>query len=422
MLRGRKILICFLALTIILVAGCSAARSPGDDRIDPVGGITAGDYFPTEPGTFWDYQGEGNEFAALTARALHRIGNRAQFVTDNGTTLAVIYEVRPDRVTRQLAREDYQVPVNLLRVETDEEEELVILQAPFTEGQGWANGPERREIVANNARVTTPAGKYEDVVKIKITRRGEEHTVFEYYAPQVGLVKREFIAGEAEVVSELRTFRRPMTAAQVNERIDAERGLRLAAYQLYRTDQGAFAAALEATRNLEVLGENGASDQVVATMVDRLEPFVSPRRLAERRDQLLMAQLHTGPNVAYPILETVREARVVEPPDGRARVELQLNQRFSDGRSDTATLIIGLLRTADIWVLDTVTEGGREQPETAEQVRDPAPTPRPGVTERAVPPSPGAPAPEAPPEAPAPDEDEAAPEEEAARGEQSTGQ
>jgi len=72
-------------------------------------------------------------------------------------------------------------------------------------GTKWENFEgDYRKIVAVNAIVATPAGKFEKCVKVKIT--GQNSTTYEYYQEGIGMVKKEFISGDARVTSSLEEF------------------------------------------------------------------------------------------------------------------------------------------------------------------------------------------------------------------------
>lgn len=180
--------------------GKDAAKAPQKDR-EPA--KKPGDYFPLTVKSTWQYQGEGNEFASFTREVLFVRGNRGQIMENNGgTVLAVVFEVADSAVTRVFTQPETYDRVNLL--DRPSNESVIILKAPLTVGTKWKDPNGEREIVAVNAAVSTPAGKFENCVKVKIA--GKESTVYEYFREGVGMVKREFISGETRVTSTLEKY------------------------------------------------------------------------------------------------------------------------------------------------------------------------------------------------------------------------
>ncbi|WP_258359799.1 hypothetical protein [Moorella sulfitireducens (nom. illeg.)] len=164
----------------------------------------AGEFFPLYPGSRWQYLGEGNEYASFKREVLYAKGDRAQVREDNGGTVsAAVFKVTDDEVTRIFFRGEAYEDTNYL--EHEPEDSVVILKAPLAVGTRWdtPNGP--REIVDVNATVDTPAGKFENCLKVKL--EGSSSTIFEYYKEGVGMVKREFISGDTRVTSTLESFK-----------------------------------------------------------------------------------------------------------------------------------------------------------------------------------------------------------------------
>jgi len=173
--------------------------------------VAAETYLPLAQGNFWDYRGEGNEFAAYNDQVLFREGNLVQLKRANpGTTLAVIYKVSEDSITRVFSEPEFYEEKNLLGAFKQNQQEI-ILKRPFTVGTTWTAGERTYAIVETNATVTTPAGTFKDCLKIHSTFKGGEHEIFQFYAPNVGMVKSEFRAigaGAATViVSDLKEYR-----------------------------------------------------------------------------------------------------------------------------------------------------------------------------------------------------------------------
>ncbi len=78
------------------------------------------------------------------------------------------------------------------------------MQSPLIVGTKWEDPHGVREIVDTNAIVNTPVGDFKDCLKVKIT--SENSTVYEYFAKGVGMVKRQFMAGDATITSTLEKY------------------------------------------------------------------------------------------------------------------------------------------------------------------------------------------------------------------------
>jgi len=74
-------------------------------------------------------------------------------------------------------------------------------------GTGWQDaGEEPREITNIDASVETPAGRFENCIKVKVGDTNSTSLIFEYYTMGVGMVKSEFIAGNDTITSSLRKY------------------------------------------------------------------------------------------------------------------------------------------------------------------------------------------------------------------------
>ncbi len=205
-------LLLIIILTVIFLPGCSILikEIPQPEVETENSGNTEqpvkkpGDYFPLTEGSNWKYQGEGNEFASIGRTVLFTKGNRAQMKWENGGTVgAAVFETTECAITRIFMQGEEYNENNFL--DTPPNEHTIILKAPLAVGTKWENFEGGyRKIVAVNAIVATPAGKFEKCVKVKIT--GQNSTIYEYYQEGIGMVKREFISGDARVTSSLEEF------------------------------------------------------------------------------------------------------------------------------------------------------------------------------------------------------------------------
>lgn len=177
------------------------AQPKPPDKKDPA--ASPGDYFPLAKGTVWEYQGEGNEYASFSREVLFVEGSRAQVREDNGgTVMAVIFETTPEAVTKVYSQGEVYDRVNLLG--RPDNVKTIILKSPLKVGTKWQDPNGEREIVELSATVDTPSGRYDQCLKVKIA--GRDSTLYEYFRLGVGMVKREFVSGEARVTSSLKKY------------------------------------------------------------------------------------------------------------------------------------------------------------------------------------------------------------------------
>lgn len=185
------LLILFLAGCLTLTA-CSKAEPP-----------KPADFFPMTKGSFWEYEGEGNEFASFTREVLFTDSGRAQLRENNGGTVtASVIEATETAVIRVFSRAEAYGEENYM--EKQATENTILLKAPVEVGTEWEVQDGIKEITDVNATVTTPAGKFEKCVAV--TANYGESTIVEYYKAGIGLVKREFTSGDIKVTSSLKRY------------------------------------------------------------------------------------------------------------------------------------------------------------------------------------------------------------------------
>jgi spore germination protein GerM len=163
------------------------------------------DYYPLTAGSYWEYEGSGNEYASFTRKVLYTKGNLAETSEDNGGTVATRVIDTTDDVIKVVyfMGEDYE-PKNLLESNFKRNSSSIILQGPMTVGTSWTDQGVNKSIVAVDAVVDTPAGKFENCIKVKSA--GQYDTIYQYYKKDVGMVKQEFISGDTHVTSTLKKY------------------------------------------------------------------------------------------------------------------------------------------------------------------------------------------------------------------------
>ncbi len=208
----RISLILILVLGLGLLSGCQAANNQvnnlpgnqtnnqGNNQIVIPPEEMPKDYFPLTVGSYWEYEGSGNEYATFTRKVLFSKDNLAQTTEDNGGTVATRIIETTDTMVKviYMAGEDYQ-PKNLLETNFTRNTNDIILQAPLKVGTAWAGNNTNKQIIAVDATVETPAGKFENCIKVKYP--GQNDNLYQYFKKGVGMVKQEFITTNNEIIS-----------------------------------------------------------------------------------------------------------------------------------------------------------------------------------------------------------------------------
>ena len=207
-----------LVLTLFFISGCFLSRrtptpppenqqeqekeeEPKEEQQPEE--ISLKEYFPLTEGTKWQYLGEGNEFASFTSEVLFVKEDRAQVMENNGGTVsASVFKVTDDEIVRIFFKGEEYDKTNFLDEEPNDN--LVILKKPLKVGTKRETTHGTREIVETDAIVDTPAGKFEDCIKVRILL--DTSTSFEYFKQGIGMVKREFIYEDTIVTSTLEKY------------------------------------------------------------------------------------------------------------------------------------------------------------------------------------------------------------------------
>lgn len=211
-MAAKRNFICLFILLILLVGCDKKVLNPPttQQQVKELAVTDVSSYFPVEQGLTWEYEGNGNEYAAFTRKALYRENNLVEMSDNNGgTVMGMTFKVSPASVEKIFSIPEFYDERNILKEKPNLQE--VILKAPLKVGAAWKNDNSKREIVSIDEKIDTPSGIYDHVVKIKITsldEKAEPSENYEYYAKGVGLVRREFISGQTKVTSKLKSFKK----------------------------------------------------------------------------------------------------------------------------------------------------------------------------------------------------------------------
>ena len=223
-------------LLLLMAVGCSNGGTDpgnGDDNGNGNNGngddvlLTVEELFPMENDVRYVYEGSGNEYASFYTVVDYLEGNKIQRRTDNGGTQTVeVIQVDTGVVERLYRKGEVYFRENLLK-KTDVRE--VLLMEPIEVGNQWTvSGDGTRTITGIDVEVETPLGIFDTVEVTTEFQQQDAYNMFslvqgnydtaitedaaaeysgvlkEYYAKDVGLVKRAYVMAEGEVVSELK--------------------------------------------------------------------------------------------------------------------------------------------------------------------------------------------------------------------------
>ncbi len=199
----RICLIFMIVLSISFISGCKLANQENKTKISPT--VNASDYVPLTKGSYWEYEGNGNEYASFNRKVLFTKGNLAQISEDNGgTVITKIIEGTNDVVKLVYFEGETYQPSNMLETGFTANSEAIIIKSPLQVGTNWTDKDGKKEIVTLDSIVDTPLGKIDNCLKIKITNNNS--TIYQYYKKDIGLVKQEFVSGDTMITSTIKKY------------------------------------------------------------------------------------------------------------------------------------------------------------------------------------------------------------------------
>lgn len=205
----KKLLI-LLMLPLMLLTSCGNPNSnqtgnsenksmTSDKQVEEK--YTLKDFFPFKENVRLKYNGTGSEFAAKDVYTDFINGDKIQLRTVNsGTTTGEIFQIVDGELRRLYSKHEFYYRDNLTNISSNKYE--VLIKEPLAKGTTWtlANG-ERRYISDTEKEIDTPSGKYKT---LEITTERKDSKEYDYYAPNVGLVKSVYKGkGNMEVSSSL---------------------------------------------------------------------------------------------------------------------------------------------------------------------------------------------------------------------------
>ncbi|MTI61411.1 MAG: hypothetical protein FH762_15780 [Firmicutes bacterium] len=214
----NKRIIKIILILLVLVSGCAANEELGNnagESIDNNEGIIKSQekvygYFPMLEGMHYEYKGEGIEYAAFIRDVMYVDSPFIQVHDNNGgTTIAAIYKVEENQIALIRREEEFYSDKNLLsKLDKDVKVEEIVLKTPIKKGSSWESNNKKMEIVETNMELKVPAGTFYDVIKLKShALNGKSEMInYSYYAKNMGLIKRESVGENFNVISELKAY------------------------------------------------------------------------------------------------------------------------------------------------------------------------------------------------------------------------
>ena len=200
------IVLIMILTSIFILSSCKKEEpAPVEDTKEELS-LDAKDIIPLEEGNYWKYAGYGNEYAAFEQKVLYRIGGRVQLqMANGGTVMGLIYEIKEDRVQVVYSIEEFYDEIDILGRANNMEK--VILRSPLKEGMSWNSDNLTYVVDSLTEVVETPAGTFEECLKISIYNPSLEEKYIEiYYKPGLGMIKQVFLNEGGDIVSILESY------------------------------------------------------------------------------------------------------------------------------------------------------------------------------------------------------------------------
>ena len=189
-----------MKLTLSLIVGCLLTAGALQASPDPAR------YFDIPKGTTFTFDVSGTVSMQMlivitdnTLRGSQRVVTMSQqvsFAGKGGDPLASPVSQRGKVLAKldQVYRLTKDRVVQVTGTQKGKARKQVVVKGPLAPGKGWKDNAEvtaKYTVVETDAKITTPAGPFSDVLVIRqvIELQGKKQTTLSYYAPGLGLVK-----------------------------------------------------------------------------------------------------------------------------------------------------------------------------------------------------------------------------------------
>lgn len=375
----------FCLVLVLTLVGCIEKEDP-DQLLKPQGegqretsdeaSVDVRSYFPMMEGMVYNYAGEGNEFASFQREVIYVQDPYMQVLdTNGGTVVAKVYRVLEDKVELMYQQEEFYQDTNIIdQLGEDKSPKEIILKGPIQVGTIWTSGGRKRKIVGVNETLEVPVGIYHRVLVVRIASTDESNksVTTEYFAENVGLIKREFKSGEVLITSKLAVYGiLPEEPGQTVSEVEEERiedltleepDLALLAYQLERQMRAQYQAAYESYINLErvVKDDQIKFDQIIALYREGIQPIAVENQVKEQVNRLEDFYQAGEGEATFPTHEVVENVKVLKKNDNRAQVALTLTKYFLEEERSaraydrTFNYLIDLVKEGNQWKIEKI--------------------------------------------------------------------
>ena len=171
----------------------------------------AEEYISFDKNMRYHFEGEGNEYASFDVYVDYTTDDIIQFRVDNGgSQLVEVVRKNDNNLSKNLSRGEVYYRENLTSKEDSNKD--IILMDPISKGTSWTTSENESRIITDvEVEISTPIGTFDTV---EVTTKGDYANTKEYYAKEVGLVKRIYIQDDEEIISTLSKIEKNMPYVQ----------------------------------------------------------------------------------------------------------------------------------------------------------------------------------------------------------------
>lgn len=177
----------------------------------PAAKYTIKDIYPFVSNTMYDYEGKGNEYASYTVWVDYIKGNRIQLrINNGGTEVSRVIENKNGELKLIYSREETYFREDFTSKKANKNE--ILIKEPIAKGTSWTLPDGRKRYISNmDVNVSTPAGNFKAV---EVTTEGKDYKDIDYYAPNKGLIKTEYVAKGMNVTSTIKKIQNKASLTQ----------------------------------------------------------------------------------------------------------------------------------------------------------------------------------------------------------------
>lgn len=209
----KKLLVLSLIIVWVFILSAQQVDQKGLNQLD-----SWEHYLALQPGRYSSFSGKGMEFAAFNQEVTYVQPPLYQVEEESGgTTVVYVYLLREDDIYAIYHEGEFYEDKNILptlvdKADTQQPDKLLefyqgrlLFQGPVEVGQSWQSGQRQVEITAILEKKQVSAGKFFKVVKVK--KSSGEGVTYEYFAPNIGLIKSLTDYDGDQIISELEYFK-----------------------------------------------------------------------------------------------------------------------------------------------------------------------------------------------------------------------